>query len=316
MKLLSHIKNSINRFNEWFDSQNSILQLIMLISFAFCVRTFIFGLYIVPTGSMEPTMLVGEVFYSDKLTVMFRKINHGDIISINDPTFNYSKNFFMRLFQNYVWGPDNWTKRVIGVPGDHIQGKIIDGKTVIIRNGKVIDEPYVNPYPLVKVMEKAHQLRLKAPFMIEEQNIRLRTFVPQYPIDDFEHQPFYHIAVDSLLPNACNPMIYYPHVASLGEDSVTNVFDIVLKEDEYWLMGDNRRGSFDSRGFGKVNRNLIHGRIIFRLFSFDTTNSLLYELVINPIYFIRHKLRPWKRWFSFFNNNRGQDGRELFPVTQ
>ena len=47
------------------------------------------------------------------------------LFALNDPTFAYSDNYWMELFQHYVWGPTNWTKRVIGVPGDHIEGKIM-----------------------------------------------------------------------------------------------------------------------------------------------------------------------------------------------
>ena len=41
---------------------------------------------------------------------------------------------------------------------------------------------------------------------------------------------------------------------------------ITLGEDEYFLMGDNRNHSYDSRGLGGISRNLIEGRVVFRLF--------------------------------------------------
>ena len=75
-------------------------------------------------------MLVGERFFADKATYLFRKPQRGEIISFNDPLFHYSSSFGMSLFQNYVWGPSNWTKRVIGVPGDIVKGVIEDGKPV------------------------------------------------------------------------------------------------------------------------------------------------------------------------------------------
>ena len=79
----------------------------------------------------------------NKFTVLFRDLKHGEIITFNDPLYPYSDNYFVNLWQRYVWGPSNWTKRVIGIPGDHIQGKIEDGKPVVYLNGSKLDEPYV-----------------------------------------------------------------------------------------------------------------------------------------------------------------------------
>ena len=114
----------------------------------FLIRTFCFGLYQVPTGSMETTMLVGERFFADKATYLFRKPQRGEIIAFNDPQFHYSTSSAMFLWQNYVWGPSNWTKRVIGIPGDIVRGVIEDDKPVIYLNHKKLDEPYLNKYPI------------------------------------------------------------------------------------------------------------------------------------------------------------------------
>src|SRR3972149_7564534 len=113
----------------------NLVEIVGLLLVVFLIRTFIFGLYQVPTGSMETTMLIGERFFADKLTVWFLPVQHGDIISFNDPTYPYSNSSLMYLFQQYVWGPSNWTERVIGLPGDHLQGAIEDGKPVVYRNG-------------------------------------------------------------------------------------------------------------------------------------------------------------------------------------
>src|SRR5947207_14960910 len=105
----------------------SITEFCFLLTIVFLIRTFGFGLYQVPTGSMETTMLVGERFFADKFTILFSKPKRGEIVSFNDPRFPYSKNSLIRLFQEYVgtWsGPINWTKRVIGTSGDIVKGVI------------------------------------------------------------------------------------------------------------------------------------------------------------------------------------------------
>src|SRR5258708_19346263 len=125
-----------------------VKEITVLIILAVAIRTFIFGLYQVPTGSMETTMLVGERFFADKLTPFFKPIARGEIISFNDPSFVYSSNRFVKLFQQYLWGPSNWTKRVIGIPEDHVKGVIEEGKPVVSLTAKKLADPYLNQYPL------------------------------------------------------------------------------------------------------------------------------------------------------------------------
>jgi len=52
---------------------SSIAEFIALLMIIFLIRTIGFGLYQVPTGSMETTMLVGERFFADKFT--YKKSN-------------------------------------------------------------------------------------------------------------------------------------------------------------------------------------------------------------------------------------------------
>ena len=50
----------------------------------------------------------------------------------------------------------------------------------------------------------------------------------------------------------------------LGSSMTTGNKDMILSEDEYFLMGDNRSASLDSRVFGAVPRDFIVGRVWFR----------------------------------------------------
>ncbi len=73
----------------------------------------------------------------------------------------------------------------------------------------------------------------------------------------------------------------------LPEDLKTDALEteIKLNSDEYFVMGDNRRNSRDSRVFGPLQRNLIIGRVLLRgfpfnnisLFNFDNYNFFQYE---------------------------------------
>ncbi|QOY87222.1 signal peptidase I [Paludibaculum fermentans] len=96
--------------------------------------TTILQAFVVPTGSMEDTVLIGDHMFVDKLAfsppgaiskylLPYTPIKRGDIIVFKWP---------VDPRQNYI-------KRVIGVPGDHI--KLINKELVL--NGKKMTEPYV-----------------------------------------------------------------------------------------------------------------------------------------------------------------------------
>jgi len=51
--------------------------------------------------------------------------------------------------------------------------------------------------------------------------------------------------------------------------STPGEIDVSLKEDEYFVLGDNRGSSLDSRSFGPVKERAILGRICLRLWPFD-----------------------------------------------
>lgn len=290
----------IQKFIKWWNRPNKstvaeyVQAFIVIVPIAFIIRTWGYGLYKVPSGSMETTLLVGESFVSDKFTYAFlRDPKRGEIIAFNEPDterFRYSTHPLKRWWQHYVWGPENWTKRVIGLPGDHIEGKIEDGHPVIYINGEKFDEPYVNKYPLIK----------------QTPNGSYRSYDP---CKSFDNQPFYRMnelsvkQTKRLLDQFGIPSERLPGTPLLGAEG-SDIFDIHLKskakgddKNEYWVMGDNRLGSADSRSFGPLDGSHIHGRIVFRLFSIDSDYGwILFDLLLHPIDFLT-RVR-WSRWLQ------------------
>lgn len=281
----------IHRLIRWYKRPNKnwfadlFESLIVIIPVVFLIKTFIFGLYQVPTGSMETTMLVGERFLADKFTPYFSAPKRGEILSFNEPTYPYSNNWIKNMYEQYVsWNVVNFTKRVIGIPGDHIQGKIENGKPVVYLNGEKLDEPYLNKYPLIACLKNG--------------KITYRSYDPNC---SFEKQPFYRlnkseVARAKLYTGDCNML--YPGTPAYGHNHEKDIYDVHLGANEYWMMGDNRQGSSDSRDWGPLDANTVkyHGRIVFRIWSMDSDESWwIWDLVRHPIDF-------WSRvrWSRFF----------------
>jgi signal peptidase I len=289
-----------HKFREWLRRPNKssieqfIETIIIVVPIAFIVRTYFYGLYQVPTGSMEKTILIGDRFLADKFTVLFMPINRGDIISFNSPTFKYSENRILRFWEEYVWGPENWTKRVVGLPGEHVKGVIEDGKPVVYINDVKLAEPYVNPYPLLGVYKEG----CNPPW-------EYRSYDPSVSYAD---QPFYRMTEYDVIRGQ-RILKHYGYVGK--KDAQTpfvdertgknlDVYDVYLKDDEYWAMGDNRLGSYDCRGWGPLKARLIHGKIKFRFFSIDPSGGeswLILDIIKHPIDF--WKRVRWNRCFEF-----------------
>lgn len=265
-------KKPKNFVEEWIDA------IITVVPAVFLIKTFLFGLYQVPTCSMEHTMLVGERFFADKLTPYFPAyfpIKRGDIVAMNSPLYKYSDNIFMNTYERYIdWNIENWTKRVIGLPGDHVVGKVEDGKPVVYVNDQKLDEPYLNGYPVVAI--------------IKGNQIVHRAYVPDVALED---QPYYKIKTRDFYYSKQQVQMHgeefmlQPHTQNVGRDGkILDEFDIQLGDDEYWMMGDNRKASLDSRAWGPLKKHLIHAKILFRIFSMDTDNSwIIFDFILHPI---------------------------------
>jgi signal peptidase I len=175
-------------FREYFES------LIVAVVLALFVRTFVFQAFKIPTGSMEPNLLVGDHLIVNKMT--FTSVHRGDVI-----VFKFPKE------------PDrDFIKRVIGLPGDKIELK---RKTVYV-NGQPLVEPY------------AHFL--EAPRAEAD------------PVSDDVRQDYGPVTVPS---------------------------------DQYFMMGDNRDNSEDSRYWGFLPKSYIKGKAEFMYFSLADDAAML-----------------------------------------
>ncbi|WP_417350651.1 signal peptidase I, partial [Gordonibacter pamelaeae] len=67
----------------------TILSLLVMVAFVFglswALRTFVFQPYEIPSGSMENTIMTGDMVFSEKISYYLRDPEPGDIVTFQDP---------------------------------------------------------------------------------------------------------------------------------------------------------------------------------------------------------------------------------------
>lgn len=94
---------------------------------ALVVRTYLLQAFSIPSSSMESTLEVSDRLLVNKLSYQFGDIERGDIVVFFKP-------------ESLVSPYDDLIKRVIGLPGDVVEGQ---GNQVFV-NGEALDEPYLD----------------------------------------------------------------------------------------------------------------------------------------------------------------------------
>jgi signal peptidase I len=203
------MKKSVAR--EYFES------LVIAVALALFVRTWVFQAFKIPTGSMEPNLLVGDHLIVNKMVhaptitsleraiLPRRDIKRGDVLVFKfpqDPTRDF-------------------IKRVIGLPGDRLE---LRRKKIYI-NDQMIDEPY------------AH-------FLV--------------PVS--------------------------PEGARRPDDLREEYGPVTVPAGQYFMMGDNRDDSQDSRYWGFMPATYVKGKALFIYFSVgDSVGDIQWSRLLNKV---------------------------------
>jgi signal peptidase I len=105
-----------------------VVLIVAALAIAFLIKTFLFQAFYIPSGSMEPTLMIGDRVLVNKLSYDFHDVHRGDIIVFVAPKSAQSD------------GITDLVKRVIGLPGETVTGRP-DGDVYV--NGRRLNEPYL-----------------------------------------------------------------------------------------------------------------------------------------------------------------------------
>lgn len=183
----------------------------------FVLRTFIVQTFVITSGSMEDTLLVGDMLLVNRAAMGsqvplvgwripgYAEPRWGDILVFDPP----HEETLMLI------------KRLIGLPGDTLEMR----DRTLYRNGERVDEPYVK-----------HDA-------IEDE---------RHPWMSWQHE--------HLLPGS-DRSAYAPTRDNWGP--------LLIPEGHYFMLGDNRERSLDSRYWGLLERWRLEGRAVFTYFSYN-----------------------------------------------
>ena len=210
----------------WIDYTAGLFPVIV---FVFALRSFLFEPFRIPSGSMLPTLYIGDFIlvnkyeYGIRLPIVHTKITEGRTPERGD----------VIVFRYPVNPSIDYIKRVVGVPGDTI--KYVN-KTIFV-NGKPMQQKHlgdwVDPFTHVTLSQREETL------------------------GDVKHM----IAVDERVGSGLRGMPY-SRVAG-GCTYYDNGFVCKVPEGQYFVLGDNRDNSEDSRYWGFVPEENLVGRAFF-----------------------------------------------------
>ncbi|MGA3147352.1 MAG: signal peptidase I [Acidimicrobiales bacterium] len=174
---------SATRSSRWVIEWLVVLTVALLLALG--VRTYVAQMFFIPSGSMLPTLQIGDRIVVDKLSYHFEGVQRGDVVVFRRPPLERAD------YSDLV-------KRVIGLPGDTVSS--VDGRVYI--DGKPLSEPWLpDPAPVTSPSPLPYPFSLNRPYTV--------------PAGD------------------------------------------------YYVMGDNRTDSEDSRYFGPISGSLIVGKMAF-----------------------------------------------------
>ena len=211
-----------------------------VIAAVFLLRSFLFEPFKIPSGSMIPTLLVGDLIlvnkfhYGVRLPVVNTKLTDGNAPQRGD----------VMVFRYPPKPSLDYIKRVVGLPGDEVA--YLNKRLTI--NGKVIDTAAVPEFFDEDSMRYMRQF---------EEQLGVK---PHRLLNDEDRPAFVPGAEDFPFRENCRYSV----------EGVT----CKVPAGHYFMMGDNRENSLDSRYWGFVPDKNIVGKAVFVWMNFGNLKRI------------------------------------------
>lgn len=211
-----------------------------VILFVFVLRSFIVEPFRIPSGSMLPTLKAGDLILVNKYAYGIRlPIVHNKVVSLGDPARGD-----VMVFRYPVDPAVDYIKRVVALPGDEVaylnKRLYINGQEVPVER----DGDFFEPDRMA--------------------------FAAQYieKLGAVDHK----IIVDNNIRQDLRPIWRFP-----GRENCEFNFEGLIcrvPEGVYFMMGDNRDNSLDSRFWGFVPESHIVGKAFFIWMNFSEPSRI------------------------------------------
>ncbi len=233
------------------------------------VLTFVAQNFLIPSASMASTILVGDHLIVDRVSLAPANPHTPHLLPYRPLRRGEPVVFFKPVLES-DGSEDILVKRVVGLPGDRIH--LRDG--ILYVNGVAQHEPYAaQPTPQT-----------------------FNSYRDDFPAVPPTGDPNVTATWALDLPNHIQRASPAPNSAP----------DLVVPPDSYFVMGDNRTRSLDSRYWGFVRRQNLVGRPLFNYWSFPTPDDLDRAPLADQARFTLYQLT------HFFSETRWR--RTLHPI--
>jgi len=220
---------------------DTVRTIIYAIAIALTIRIFVLEPFTIPSGSMLPTLQIGDYIFVSKYRYGYSRYSFPFSLELFPGRLFYSEPERGDVVIFRKPGPEkvDFVKRLVGLPGDRLQVR----RGILYLNGKAVDRENIGP---IKI----------------EQRVNGGTYDwlrdPQTGEYLYEETPHF---IETMPNGKAYSVIELQGNTAYKDDTK----EYLVPEDHFFFMGDNRDSSADSRyqTLGFVHKNFLIGRAEF-----------------------------------------------------